>query len=144
MFGGGKKKPKVSAKIESLIGAQTEIRGDVIFSGGLHVDGVVKGNVIAEEGRESVLSLSERGTIEGEVRVANVMLNGTVIGDVYADTHIELAPQAKVSGNVYYSLIEMSMGAEVNGSLIHRTSADKPLLTLAKDEKKKTQGTDSE
>ncbi len=143
MFG-AKKKPKVSAKIESLIGAQTEIRGDVVFSGGLHVDGVVKGNVIAEEERESVLSLSERGTIEGEVRVANVMLNGTVIGDVYADTHIELAPQAKVSGNVYYSLIEMSMGAEVNGSLIHRTSADKPLLTLAKDEKKKQGAAESE
>ena len=76
MFG-GKKKPKATARIETLIGQQTEIRGDVVFHGGLHVDGTVKGNVIAEGGAESVLSLSERGTIEGEVRVPNVMINGT-------------------------------------------------------------------
>jgi len=132
MFG-GKKKPKTTARIETLIGQHTEIRGDVVFSGGLHVDGTVKGNVIAEGGAESVLSLSERGTIEGEVRVPNIMINGTVIGDVYAENHIELAPQARVKGNVYYSLIEMAMGAEVNGNLVHRSETEKPKLTVDKE-----------
>jgi len=131
MFG-GKKKPKATARIETLIGQQTEIRGDVVFHGGLHVDGTVKGNVIAEGGAESVLSLSERGTIEGEVRVPNVMINGTVIGDVHAVNHIELAPQARVKGNVYYSLIEMAMGAEVNGSLVHRSENEPPKLSVDK------------
>lgn len=131
MFG-GKKKPKTTARIETLIGQHTEIRGDVVFSGGLHVDGTVKGNVIAEGGAESVLSLSERGTIEGEVRVPNIMINGAVIGDVYAENHIELAPQARVKGNVYYSLIEMAMGAEVNGNLVHRSETEKPKLTVDK------------
>ncbi|MDH5359236.1 MAG: polymer-forming cytoskeletal protein [Gammaproteobacteria bacterium] len=132
MFG-GKKKPKTTARIETLIGQHTEIRGDVVFSGGLHVDGTVKGNVIAEGGAESVLSLSERGTIEGEVRVPNIMINGAVIGDVYAENHIELAPQARVKGNVYYSLIEMAMGAEVNGNLVHRSETEKPKLTVDKE-----------
>lgn len=133
MFG-GKKKPKTTARIETLIGQHTEIRGDVVFSGGLHVDGTVKGNVIAEGGgAESVLSLSERGTIEGEVRVPNIMINGAVIGDVYADNHIELAPQARVKGNVYYSLIEMAMGAEVNGNLVHRSETEKPKLSVDKE-----------
>jgi cytoskeletal protein CcmA (bactofilin family) len=93
--------------------------GDVRFAGGLHVDGTVKGNVVAEEDEPSVLTLSETGTIEGEVRVPNVILNGTVIGDVHARQHIELAPHARITGNVYYSLIEMAMGAEVNGNLVH-------------------------
>lgn len=132
MFG-GKKKPKTTARIETLIGQHTEIRGDVVFSGGLHVDGTVKGNVIAEGGAESVMSLSERGTIEGEVRVPNIMINGTVIGDVYAENHIELAPQARVKGNVYYSLIEMAMGAEVNGNLVHRSETEKPKLSVDKE-----------
>lgn len=117
---GQNKKPKQTAHIDSLIGQNTEIHGDVIFSGGLHVDGIVKGSVIAETGQDSVLTLSERGTIEGEVKVPNVVVNGTVIGDVHAMGHVELAAQARVHGNVYYSLIEMAMGSEVNGKLVHQ------------------------
>ena len=79
---GQSKKPKRNPQFDSLIGQNTEIRGDVVFTGGLIVQGVVKGNVIAEEGDDSVLTLTERGTIEGEVRVPNIMVNGTVIGDV--------------------------------------------------------------
>lgn len=124
---GNKKKPRQTAQIDSLIGQNTEIRGDVVFKGGLHVDGVVKGNVLAEEGTESVLTLSERGTIEGEVKVPNVVINGTVIGDVHALTHIELAAEARIHGNVYYSLIEMAMGAEVNGNLVHREETVVPI-----------------
>ncbi len=122
MFG-KTKKPKQSAKIDSLIGQNTEIRGDIIFNGGLHVDGLIKGNVLSEQGTGSVLTLSERGVVEGEVKVANIVLNGTIIGDVHALEHIELAADARVNGNVYYSLIEMAMGAEVNGNLVHRSES---------------------
>ena len=125
-------RPKQTTQIDSLIGQNTEIRGDVIFSGGLHVDGKVTGNVISAEGDDSVLTLSERGTIEGEVKVPNVVVNGTVIGDVHALAHVELATQARVHGNVYYSLIEMAMGAEVNGNLVHR--ADKSVISMPKKE----------
>ena len=117
---GQNKKPKQTAHIDSLIGQNTEIHGDVIFSGGLHVDGTIKGSVIAEKGDDSVLTLSERGIIEGEVKVPNVVVNGSVIGDVHATGHVELAAQARVHGNVYYSLIEMAMGSEVNGKLMHQ------------------------
>jgi len=130
---GNSKKPKQTANIDSLIGQNTEIRGDVIFSGGLHVDGKVKGNVIAADGDDSVLTLSERGIIEGEVKVPNVVVNGTVIGDVHALAHVELAAQARVHGNVYYTLIEMAMGAEVNGNLVHRAT-DKSVVNLPKKE----------
>ena len=121
---GPSKKPKQTAQIDSLIGQNTEIHGDVIFSGGLHVDGIIKGSVIAEKGDDSVLTLSERGTIEGEVKVPNVVVNGAIIGDLHASGHVELAALARVHGNVYYSLIEMAMGAEVNGKLMHEQDAN--------------------
>ena len=121
---GQNKKPKQTAHIDSLIGQNTEIHGDVYFSGGLHIDGTVKGSVVAEKGDDSVLTLSERGTIEGEVKVPNVVVNGSVIGDVHATGHVELAAQARVHGNVYYSLIEMAMGAEVNGKLMHKVESE--------------------
>lgn len=113
-------KKRKTVKIQTLIGQHTELRGDVHFSGGLHVDGTIKGNVVAQEGSGSMLTLSEHGTIEGEVKVQNIVLNGTVIGDVHAEERIELDACAKVTGNVYYHLIEMAIGAEVNGNLVHR------------------------
>ena len=105
-------KKRRTAKIDSLIGQQTEVNGDILFSGGLHVDGKSKGNVLATE-PESLLTVSDQGSVEGEVRVPNIILNGLVIGDVYASERIELASQARVQGNVYYNLIEMAIGAEV-------------------------------
>lgn len=125
MFGGAKQEKQDNrgkqAKIDTLIGQNTEIRGDVVFSGGLHVDGTIKGNVLAEQDSSSVLSLSEHGRVEGEIRVPNIVLNGTVEGDVYASTHIELAAKAQITGNIYYAMIEMARGAEVNGNLVHRS-----------------------
>jgi len=121
-----KRKNSKSAKIDTLIGQHTELRGDVVFNGGLHVDGAIKGNILAEQDG-AVLSLSERGLVEGEVRVPNVVLNGSVVGDVYATEHIELAANARVTGNVYYKVIEMARGAEVNGNLVHRSDNSQPV-----------------
>ena len=125
----GKRKKIKSARVDSLIGRQTELFGDIRFDGGLHIDGTVRGNVLANENGESVLTLSEEGTIEGEVRVPNVVLNGVVVGDVYANQHVELAPNARVTGNVYYTLIEMAIGAEVNGNLVRAGESEEPRVT---------------
>ena len=109
-----------SPKINTVIGKGTAIEGNVRFTGGLHVDGMIKGNVISEvEDERATLTLSDEGTIEGNVQVANVMLNGAVIGDVVAANRVELAPKARITGTVTYALLEMEMGAEVNGKLIH-------------------------
>jgi len=127
----GKPKTKAS-KIETLVGTTMEIRGDLIFTGGLHVDGKVIGNVIAEDGSDSMLILSDHGHIEGEVRVPYVVLNGEVVGDVYAAERVELSCHAQINGNVYYNLLEMAMGSEVNGSLVHCKN-EKKLLEFQKD-----------
>ncbi len=117
----GKSKSKFRApRISTVIGSGTEIVGNIRFSSGLHVDGVVKGDVISDpDDQSATLTLSELGTIEGNVHVGNVMLNGTVVGDVVASNRVELAPRAKITGTLTYALLEMSMGAEVNGKLIH-------------------------
>lgn len=139
----GKKGNKAkSARIGTWIGEETELTGDIRFSGGLHVEGKVTGNVVASD-NDALLMVSENGRIEGEVRVPNIILNGTVSGDVHADEHVELGASARVTGNVFYHLIEMAMGAEVNGNLVHRgqhqvqvsgsppTKGEKPLKSPA-------------
>jgi len=111
-------KPKLQ-RIDTLIGAGTRIIGDVQFSGGFHVDGHVKGNVDAPADSGATLSVSDSGVVEGSVAVPNVVLNGTVKGDILAHDRVELGATARVTGNVYYALIEMEMGAEITGKLIH-------------------------
>jgi len=114
----GNNKPKTQ-RIDTLVGAKTRIIGDVHYSGGFHVDGFVKGNVDAPGDSGSTLSISEGGIVEGSVAVPNVILNGTVKGDILAHDRIELGATARVDGNVYYGLIEMAIGAEINGKLVH-------------------------
>ncbi len=129
----GRKNKK--SKVHTLIGIDTEVRGDVSFDGGLFVDGTIIGNVEAKAGSTSTLNLSDRGSIEGQVRVPHIILNGTVIGDVYASERIELAAEAQVTGNVYYNLIEMAIGAEVNGQMVHEAEVKTPVLEITKSDK---------
>ncbi len=115
-------------KIATVIGSGTSITGNIAFSGGLHVDGRIQGNVIAEPDGVSALTLSDKGAIEGDIRVPNIILNGSVVGDVYASERVELAQNARVTGTVYYKLLEMAMGAEVNGQLVHAEEVEQRQL----------------
>jgi cytoskeletal protein CcmA (bactofilin family) len=118
-----KQKQIKNAKIDTLIGANTRINGDVEFAGGLHVDGHINGNVKAQPEAGAFLSVSEQGCIEGSVVALNVLLNGIVKGDIEAGDRVELGSKARVLGNVQYAVIETAVGAQINGKLIHRANA---------------------
>ena len=109
----------------TLIAENTAVLGDVRFSDQLYVNGHIEGNVVAEAGTEATLMISDVGSIKGQINAPFVVVNGRVEGDVHAGTRVELAPQARISGNVYYTLIEMQLGAMVDGQLVHvRNEAD--------------------
>ena len=125
MFG---RKQRRHTVVDTLIGANSKVNGDVNFEGGCHIDGIVKGNVSADSESNSALSVSEDGNVEGGVTVPYVVLHGIVRGDVFASQRVELGPTARVIGNVYYNLIEMAIGAEINGKLVHQPEGQVPLL----------------
>lgn len=121
MLGKKKQKPRrPTGHFDTLISSRTTVEGDVHFSGGLHVDGRIRGKVVADEGTDAVLRVSEVGEVTGDINAPHVIINGTVNGDVYASAHLELAEKAAINGSVYYNLIEMAMGASVNGNLVHQ------------------------
>ena len=103
--------------IDTLIGKSSRVEGDVDFSGGLHLDGRITGSVRAPDTSGSALSVSESGCIEGAVEVPNVTLDGTVRGDIHARQRLVLGAHAKVLGNVHYGIIEMALGAQIQGKL---------------------------
>ena len=125
-------------KVSTVVGQGTVITGDVGFSGGLHLDGSIKGNVSGDADNNSTLTVSEQGAVEGDVRVENLILNGAVVGDVYANGRVELASNARVTGTVYYRLLEMAMGAEVNGQLVHSEDEEPRMLGYDGDDKPET------
>lgn len=120
---GSKKTASVSGGT-TLISHDTVIVGDVHFSGNLDVEGLVQGNIIAQPGKEAMLRVVGKGRVEGEIRVPSVIINGEVQGNVYSSKHLELAAKSRVHGSVFYTLVEMAAGAEVNGSLSHMADAD--------------------
>lgn len=115
----GKKSKAKMAKGATLIAENTRIAGDVCFADQLYVNGHVEGDVRAEEGSTATLVISEEGSVKGEIDAPFVVVNGRVEGNVHAGTRVELAANAKISGNVYYKLIEMQLGAMVDGQLVH-------------------------
>ena len=123
---------KPQNRIDSLIGLGTRVEGNVTFKGGLRVDGEITGNVTAQPDQPSTLVLSERARIDGEIRVSHLVVNGTVNGPVYATEFLELQPNSRVKGDVHYSVLEIHLGAVVEGRLVHRSGETKAVeLKLA-------------
>lgn len=118
MFG---RKGNKAVAIQTLIGSDTRIEGNLRFEGGCHIDGLVDGSVTA--GDDAYLSISEHGRVQGNVTAPRLGLSGAVEGDVFVSGRAELGPTARVTGNVHYNLIEIAAGAEINGQLIHEAPA---------------------
>jgi len=113
------KPPRHTDEIDTLIGPQVVIRGDLHFSGGLYVEGRIIGKLIAEDGSRATVTLAEQGSIEGEIHAPVVVINGRVDGDVHAAERVELASKARVQGNVHYKVVEMAAGSVLTGRLLH-------------------------
>lgn len=132
-----------SSNSTTLISRDTEIVGDIKFGGNLDIEGTVRGNISAADGKDAVVRVVDKGMVEGQIHAPSVIVNGTVMGDVHSSKHLELASKAKVQGNVHYSLVEMAIGAEVNGSLTHSGDSSVKARPAAVDDEADDEGDDS-
>jgi cytoskeletal protein CcmA (bactofilin family) len=125
-----RKKAAPQKRIDSLIGAGTVVEGDVTFAGGLRVDGTVRGHIATVDKQPATLVVSEQATIEGEIRVSHVVINGAVSGPVTANDYLELQAKARVNGDVTYRTLEMHVGAIVQGKLMHAEQESAAIVEL--------------
>lgn len=124
---GKKSSEKPCNTIDTLIGEQTQITGDLVFSGGLRIDGKIHGDISAH-GDGSTLILSERGEVTGNIRVPHLIINGVIKGNVHSTECVELQAKAQITGDMTYKSLEMALGATVNGGLIHEADKETPKL----------------
>lgn len=128
MLGLGRKKPP---PIRSLVGEGMRVNGAVQFEDGLRIDGEVEGDVLARGAGRTIVVISEKARVHGQVKASHVIINGEVRGPVTCDELLELQPKARVIGDVRYEVLEMHPGALVEGELKPLKSAEKPALKLA-------------
>jgi len=114
-----KKSNRVQNSIDTLIGVDTRVEGNIHFSGGLRIDGTVLGAITEPNDKPSTLILSEHGRIEGAITASKVVINGSVTGPVKASQFIELQTKARITGDVYYNSLEMHTGAVIEGKLVY-------------------------
>ena len=124
---GKKSREKPCNTIDTLIGEQTQITGNLVFSGGLRIDGKIHGDITAQ-GDGSTLILSERGEVTGNIKVPHLIINGMVKGNVHSSERVELQAKAEITGDMTYKTLEMALGATVNGGLIHEAEKGTPKL----------------
>lgn len=128
-----RRESKPQNRIDSLIGATTRIEGNVFFSGGLRVDGAVRGNVAALPDQPGTLVISEQARVDGEVQAAHIVVNGTINGQVDARETLELQAGSRVKGDIHYKSIEIQQGAVIEGRLVHNAAEVKAVeLKIAK------------
>lgn len=126
-FGDSKARvPRAGGSVDTLIGPQMVLRGDVQFAGGLYLEGQLVGRAMADAGAEAMITVAARGRVEGELHAPVIVINGTVKGDVHASQRLELGPDARVEGNLHYAVIEMAAGAAVTGRLVHVATVGGP------------------
>jgi cytoskeletal protein CcmA (bactofilin family) len=128
----GKKTGKPQNQIDSLIGTGTRIDGHISFSGGLRIDGHVRGNITAMGDKPSTLVLSDQAIVEGKIEVSHAVINGTVVGAIKANEYVELQAKARIVGDVVYKTMEIQLGASIDGMLLHQDNAqsDNKVVTL--------------
>lgn len=117
MFSKNRQKPQ--NRIDTLIGTETVVEGDVDFGGGLRVDGAINGNINEAGSKPGTLVLSEHGRIKGSINVSHAVINGIVVGPLRASEYVELQAKSRVTGDVCYKTLEMHIGAVVEGKLIY-------------------------
>jgi len=123
-----------TSTVPTLISNGTEILGDIHFDGELIIEGRVKGSIHALEDSLAVIRIADKGVVEGDIRVPSAVINGLVQGDVVCVKHIELASKAVVVGDLHYNLIEMVLGSEVNGKLMHINASKPEMERLEQDQ----------
>ena len=123
-----------STKLDTLIGQHSSIKGDINFNGVLHLDGKINGSILGAQ-NDDTLTISDTGVVEGKISVANIVINGTIKGDIVSTGKIEVAAKANIEGNIYYHNIEMEAGSKINGQLIYQEEGKSNIKPISENKK---------
>lgn len=102
----------------TLVANDAEFVGDITFTSQFVVNGVLRGSTSADAAG-AAMTISPNGRVIGDIRVPKIVIHGKVEGTVYSSEHLEIAEGAVIQGDLHYRVLQMHMGASVQGRLVH-------------------------
>jgi cytoskeletal protein CcmA (bactofilin family) len=98
--------------ITTLVGKACRIKGDITTKESIRIDGLVTGNVVAD----NIASITEAASLEGDLKANEVFISGRVKGNIIAYKSLELESSAVISGDVLTAKLQIHAGASYNGT----------------------------
>lgn len=132
MFG-KKHSPKIvrstDESFETIIGQSTEIRGEIIATQSLRIDGTVVGDIRVSQSGNVSLAIGLTGSVQGDIHAQRLMVGGRISGNVFVTESVELHDSADIHGDITYGQITIEPGAKINGRMITLANAQQGELT---------------
>ncbi len=99
-------------KLAGLIDMDSEFKGDLTFKGSFRIEGHFKGTINSD----SLLVIGERGKVEADVKVGQLVINGEIRGTLQATEKIEIHNKGRVFGTIQSPVLLVEEGAYLEAS----------------------------
>jgi len=103
---------KNAEKLESFVGSNARIKGEMTVEGTLRLDGAIEGGLNAD-----CVILSEKAVVKGDIAAQKIVIGGTVEGNLRAKGLVEVQSKGRVLGGVFTQKLSVLEGGEINGKI---------------------------
>lgn len=98
-------------EITTLLGRGAAFEGKLTFEGTVRIDGRFKGEVFSDD----VLVIGEGAHVEAEIDIGEVIIQGTVVGNIKAKRSIEIHAPGRVKGDLHTPSLQVDKGVVFEG-----------------------------
>ena len=105
--------PRAAASKGSTLGATLRFKGDLVADEDLVVQGQIEGSILHSRS----LTIGSQGRVHGDIRARRIIVEGSVVGNLYALERAILRPGAKVRGDIFAVEVSIDDGACLNGRI---------------------------
>ncbi|MCI9361785.1 MAG: polymer-forming cytoskeletal protein [Hungatella sp.] len=112
MFSSKKPKTTSSSMINTIIGDNSKIEGLLLTSDSTRIDGLLQGKILSE----SSVIIGEHGVIRGDIKAVDILIAGTVYGNIRAESKIEITGTGRVLGDMFTKTLVIDEGASFKGN----------------------------
>lgn len=112
MFSSKKPKTTSGSMINTIIGDNSKIEGLLLTSDSTRIDGLLQGKILSE----SSVIIGEHGVIRGDIKAVDILIAGTVYGNIRAESKIEITGTGRVLGDMFTKTLVIDEGASFKGN----------------------------
>ena len=102
----------VTKDIQAFLGEETSFEGKLIFEGTVRIDGKFHGEIHTDD----VVIIGESAEVDAEINAGEIIISGTVRGEIFAKDNLEVLAPGKVYGNILTPKLMIQEGVIFEGT----------------------------